>query len=179
MNQNRITLIRQKVNELLEQARVIAPPVNVELIARFLGVFISKAPANDDVSGFLLKQGRTSVIGVNSLHHPNRQRFTIAHEIGHFVLHNFDEVHVDKSVVKLRDKASSKGELREEVEANRFAAELIMPRNLLERELSHMAVSDLLDERGMQQLAKCFQVSVSAMSNRLISLGYIAPSELG
>ena len=176
MNQNRLTLILQTVKSLLERNLVAAPPVNVEAVAARIGVHLRKTPTEDDVSGFLLKQGPISVIGVNALHHPNRQRFTIAHEIGHFMLDHFDEVHVDKAVIKLRNEASRKGILKEEVEANRFAAELLMPREFLEKELSRGSLSDLLDDHGMQQLAKRFQVSVQAMSNRLTSLGYIAAS---
>src|SRR5438034_7962595 len=130
MNPNRKTLIRHKAKQLLELSRAVAPPVNVEAIAAAIGIVIRKTPTEDDVSGFLFKQGGVSVIGVNALHHPNRQRFTIAHEIGHFMLDHFDQVHVDKAIVRLRNEASSTGTFREEVEANRFAAELLMPRGL-------------------------------------------------
>jgi len=171
--------IYQKAQELLVQSSIATAPVNVEAIAQRLDIHIRRTPTDDDVSGFLLKQAGVAVIGVNALHHPNRQRFTIAHEIGHFVLHDFDEVHVDKSVVRLRSEASSTGTDREEVEANQFAAELLMPREFLESELPRFAVNDLFDERGMRLLARHFQVSVQAMSNRLTSIGYIAPSELG
>jgi len=162
----------------LDASGITAPPVNVETVAASLRITIRRTPTEDEVSGFLLKRhGAPAIIGVNALHHPNRQRFTIGHEIGHFVLHDFDEVHVDKFVVRLRNEASSSGEDKEEVEANRFAAELLMPRHMLERELAQFAMNDLLDDRAMQRLAKAFQVSVQAMSNRLISLRYIAPAE--
>lgn len=178
MSPNRLAQILQSVGNLLEKNLVLAPPVNVEAIASALGIHVRKTPTDDEVSGFLLKQGDVSLIGVNALHHPNRQRFTIAHEIGHFVLDHFDQVHVDKAVMKLRDEASRKGIHKEEVEANRFAAELLMPREFLRQELSRGTLNDLLDDRGMQQLAKRFQVSVQAMSNRLASLGYIASSDM-
>jgi Zn-dependent peptidase ImmA (M78 family) len=179
MRQNTRLHICQQAQRLLRESNIVEPPVNVEAIAARLGIIIRRTPTTDDVSGFLLKQAEAAVIGVNSLHHPNRQRFTIAHEIGHYMLHDFDEVHVDKSVVRLRSEASSAGTDKEEVEANRFAAELLMPKEFLEPELSRFALNDLFDERGMQQLARHFQVSVQAMSNRLTSLGYIAPAELG
>lgn len=167
--------IRSKVNELLRNNRISQAPINVEQIATSLGITISKAPTEDDISGFLLRSpDGSAILGVNALHHMNRQRFTIAHEIGHFELHKHDQVHVDRSVVKLRNQISSKGEDHEEIEANRFAAELLMPEDLLIRDLLEFAEMDLNDERRMQQLAKKFQVSVQAMTNRLVSLGFLS-----
>src|SRR6266542_275897 len=148
-------IIQSKVSELLQSNGITGAPVDVETIAANLGIVVRKTPAEDEISGFLLKQPQGgAVIGINTLHHPNRQRFTIGHEIGHFMLHDFDEVHVDKFVVRLRNEASSSGEDKEEVEANRFAAELLMPRHMLERELAQFAMNDLLDDRAMQRLAK-------------------------
>ena len=95
------------------------------------------------------------------------------------MLHNYDEVHVDRSVIKLRSKNSSSGEDQEEVEANRFAAELLMPRELLSKDVGKLLLTDFLDDRRMQQLAKQYGVSVQAMTNRLISLGYMSPNEFG
>ena len=166
--------ILERVNKLLQQSGIQGPPVNVEVIARDLKVYVRKSPTEDDISGFLLKQPEGPVVvGVNSLHHPNRQRFTIGHEIGHFLLHQYDKVHVDRLMVKLRNSASSTGENEEEVEANRFAAELLMPRSFLERDLKDLMSKDLLDDKWMQQLAKRYAVSVQAMTNRLVSLGYL------
>ena len=77
-----------------------------------------------------VKEG-TPIIGVNALHHPNRQRFTVAHECGHLILHKAQitkEVHVDKDFPMLmRDSVSAAGVNEMEIEANVFAAELLMP----------------------------------------------------
>jgi Zn-dependent peptidase ImmA (M78 family) len=180
MKTNKRKIIEQKVSELLRKSGITKAPIDVEIIASNLNINVRRTPTEDDISGFLLRQpdGQT-LIGVNTLHHPNRQRFTIAHEIGHFALHNYDTVHVDRSIVKLRSKVSSSGEDQEEVEANRFAAELLMPGELLAKDLETLLLTDFLDERRMQQLAKRYAVSVQAMTNRLISLGYLHPDELG
>ena len=67
------------------------------------------------------------MIGVNEDHHSNRQRFSIAHEIAHFVLHHGD-TYIDKGYrVHFRDLESGSGTKREEMEANAFAAALLMP----------------------------------------------------
>jgi Zn-dependent peptidase ImmA (M78 family) len=174
--------ILQNVVQLLRQNRIREAPVDVEAIASSLGIEVRRAPAEDDMSGFLLRNpDGTAVIGVNALHHPNRQRFTIGHEIGHFVLHRYDEVHVDKVerfVLRLRSGISSTGEDQEEIEANRFAAELLMPMEFLEKDLPKYAIKGLLDDRGMAQWAKRYGVSVQALTNRLISVGFIYDGDL-
>jgi Zn-dependent peptidase ImmA (M78 family) len=177
MNPQKQQKIHQKVIQLLQENRCTEAPVDVEAIAASLNIEIRKTPAEDDLSGFLLKQGVGSVvIGVNSLHHPNRQRFTIGHEIGHFMLHNHEQVHVDRFVLKLRNVKSSTGENPEEIEANSFAAALLMPFKFLERDLPQFATNGLLDERGLARLANRYRVSKQAMTNRLISLGFISDS---
>lgn len=142
------------------------------------GIVISRTPTNDEVSGFIFKQnGKPTVIGVNAHHHPNRQRFTLAHELGHFVLHDITDVHVDQFVMRLRNSASGSGEDLNEVEANRFAAALLMPKNLISEEIERLGLDDLSDDWSIQQLAKQFQVSVQAMSLRLPSLGYVISND--
>lgn len=167
-------LIRTETTELLRKSKIGDAPVDVELVARQLSILVRRTPTDDDISGFLLRHpGGQAVIGVNTLHHPNRQRFTIAHEIGHYMLHQQEQIHVDRAVVKLRSHASSKGDDPEEVEANGFAAELLMPIEFLKNDVEQMPATDLHDDRRMQLLAKKYQVSVVAMTNRLVSLGFL------
>jgi Zn-dependent peptidase ImmA (M78 family) len=184
MRQQRIKQIREKARQLFQECGITKAPVDVEKIAALKGIEIKRTQQRDDISGFLLRQredvsgffpnqSATTVIGVNTWHHPNRQRFTIGHELGHFVLHKHNELHVDRFAVKLRSDASSTGEDTEEVEANRFAAELLMPFDFLSADLNELAPNGELTERVMQQLAKRYKVSVSAMQNRLRSLGLI------
>ena len=85
------------VERLLRKYGIDEPPINLELIAAGLGVHVEYARMADSLSGFLSTKGGERVIGVNSKHHSNRQRFTLAHEIAHLVLeHDTGEVHVDK-----------------------------------------------------------------------------------
>lgn len=71
-------------------------------------------------------------IGFNPTESKTRQRFTIAHELGHFELHKQDSgLFVDKEFKMLfRDQNSSSGEIRKEQEANAFAAAILMPENI-------------------------------------------------
>ncbi|HEU5236521.1 MAG TPA: ImmA/IrrE family metallo-endopeptidase, partial [Pyrinomonadaceae bacterium] len=136
MRASKRRLIEAKASELLQKSKVTKAPVNVEKIANDLGIAVRRTPTEDDISGFLVRNaGEQPVIGVNTLHHPNRQRFTIAHELGHFELHT-NEVHVDRVIVQLRSGESSSGENPDEVEANRFAAELLMPADFILRDVA-------------------------------------------
>src|ERR1700722_1105163 len=145
--------IRLLVERLLAQHHIRSAPVAVAEIAKDLGVEIQQAPAEDDLSGFLYRdrKRKLSIIGVNSDHHPNRQKFTAAHELGHFLLHDFDEIHVDRQFkVWLRSETSSQGTDDEEKEANLFAAEFLMPARFLEKDVESIGEFDLLDEKVIQ-----------------------------
>ena len=91
--------ISERVQSLLVDNEVTAPPVPVKRIAKSLKAQLRYSPLDDELSGMVYVNEGTPIIGVNALHHPNRQRFTIAHECGHLVLHKAQittEVHVDK-----------------------------------------------------------------------------------
>ena len=131
--------IRSLVDQLLQQHSIVGPPVPVEKIATALGLELRRAPAEEDLSGFLYRdrQKKTATIGVNSTHHPNRQRFTVGHELGHYLLHDRDGIHVDRRFeIKLRNAKSSEGTDDEEKEANLFAAELLMPHEFLLKDIT-------------------------------------------
>src|ERR1700730_11291352 len=124
-----------RVKEILTQFGVRAPPVPVDRIAKGLGAQLRFSPLDEELSGMIYISEDTPIIGINSLHHPNRQRFSIAHEIAHLVLHPHllsGKVHVDKEfrvqfVTLNRDGTSALGTEKIEVDANQFAAELLMP----------------------------------------------------
>lgn len=170
-------LIRAAAERILSKAQVEDVPVPVSRIAKLAGVRVKKVPTEDELSGFLYTdtQSSTVIIGVNGSHSANRQHFTIAHELGHFFLHNFDDVHVDRSFhIKLRDKTSSEGTDIEEKEANLFAAELLMPVQMLESDIAELESIDLNDEDTIRDLARRYGVSTQAMMFRLAYLGYIS-----
>lgn len=156
--------------ELLDEMRITRPPIPVEKIARQLGARLRFSPLDEELSGMVLVKDGAPVIGVNALHHPNRQRFTIAHEIGHLRMHLdqiADEIHVDKQFpVLMRDVVASTGVNKIEIEANSFAAELLMPKHLLIESLKDGAF-DLHDDESITILAKKFKVSLQAIQLRL------------
>ena len=149
---------RQKARDLIKRFGIKSLPVNVERIARSLEVKVEFSPFDDGLSGMALIKDGVFVIGVNSQHHPNRQRFTIAHELAHIVLHPEElakAVHVDKGSLR-RDRVSAQGTDDLEIEANAFAAELLMPEELLSAALDKKL--DLEDPQVLESLANRFRV---------------------
>jgi Zn-dependent peptidase ImmA (M78 family) len=166
--------------ELLRNERAKVP-VPVEKIARkYAQLFRETLP--DDVSGMLVplsteRKPRWAIV-VNASDPPVRQRFTIAHELGHLLIHKYLTPHADgRYQVRFRNERSASGSVREEIEANQFAAELLMP----EREVRRLAVRfrlDVLDQsrdkeavKKLIDAAKRFQVSAQALSFRIANLG--------
>jgi Zn-dependent peptidase ImmA (M78 family) len=91
-------IINSKVNAILGKLSEITLPIKIEDIARLEGLKIMPYPLESDVSGVLLiQEDGQGIIGYNQNESRVRRRFTIAHELGHYILHK-DESHlfVDK-----------------------------------------------------------------------------------
>ncbi len=167
---------RRAPEKILEGQADERVPVDVQKIAQRLRVPIVKDDLEADVSGLLITNAGKATIFVNAKDKPYRQRFSIAHELGHWVLkhHQSDgHVHIDKGVrVLQRGLKSSQGVDPTEIEANQFAASLLMPAKLVRREVERIGPPPL-NEVMVEQLAEKFDVSVQAMTIRLNSLGHI------
>jgi len=147
---------------ILEEAWDGTLPIDPVRIARKLGVDVITAPLTPDVAGAIVKErGQDPSIVLNAKDSPNRQRFTCAHEIGHFVLR--DALGEDYEYVDYRDIFSSTGERDDERFANAFAACLLMPEHHVRR-FHDEGLSEL-------QMALRFDVSRDAMGFRLKNLG--------
>jgi len=100
------------------------------------------------------------IMTINSLHHPHRQRFTIAHELGHYIKHTIlKENFVDTTFFRNEESNPM------EHEANKFAAELLMPKAPFEAYIKNIS-------KQVEDLAKHFQVSSMAIRIRAKQLGY-------
>jgi Zn-dependent peptidase ImmA (M78 family) len=166
-------------SQILEEIGIEEPPIPVELIAYRRGLRVDPFDLGDDVSGVLVISDGKGVIGYNSTHSLARRRFTIAHECGHYEMHRddgqlfIDKRYIDKQYfIAFRDGRSSTGEDKQEREANAFAAALLMPENILQREIEKRYF-DLADESTLDDLAELFQVSQQAMMYRLLNLGIL------
>lgn len=161
----------QAAIDLLDDNRIAGPPVNVEELAKKLGVDVRYEPFEGGLSGALYRAADGhAVLGVNDWHVDVRKRFTIAHELGHWLLHP-DELFVD-GILK-RDGDSSLAIRSHEIEANAFAAELLMPRKLVLEEINEILARNATPDarRLVKQLASTFEVSEQAMQFKLMNLG--------
>ncbi|GHU96897.1 hypothetical protein FACS189483_01230 [Spirochaetia bacterium] len=162
--------IAKRVNRLLEEHNIENPPVPVDKLVSELGITLLTESLPEEISGILDLRNKP-VIMINSEHFPNRKRFSLAHEIGHFILHKPLGIHVDKQTY-FRSAKSAESLDEYETDANKFAAALLMPEEMVSRELERF--TDWLDsnEDVIDILAKKFEVSTTAMGYRLENLGY-------
>lgn len=154
-------------------------PVPVEDIAARYGARLAFQPLDNDTSAMLWRQGDVILIGVNSAHTRTRQRFSIAHELGHLVLHPGKPLLIDKTIrVDFRDRTSSMATDAEEMAANAFAANLLMPDARVREAAKALRRRTGADEDSelVPTLASQFAVSAEAMGYRLANLGLMQPS---
>lgn len=139
-------------------------PVDVDKLAQSLGISVVYVDMHKEVSGALVRKGDLYVITINKRHPRTRQRFTLAHELGHYIHHRpiiGDGVNDSKTYRTTdSDRHYNPRILPEhETEANQFAASLLMPMDIVER----------LRARGLnaEEIAKELQVSRHAASIRI------------
>lgn len=137
-------------------------PVDPYEIAQSMGIRVYRAVLGPNHSGYLSVDGGSAAIYVNETQSRNRNRFTVAHELGHYVdLKNSGRLH--ETNTRDRDERAAQGTDSEEIYANRFAAALLMPKD----EVTSLHARGLSTAR----LASRFRVSEAAMQNRLSNLG--------
>jgi Zn-dependent peptidase ImmA (M78 family) len=165
----RYARIEQITDDLLRNAGITVAPVPIDEIVRAQGITIRLMDLKD-VSGLIVRDGTATVIAVNKEHPLTRRRFTTAHELAHALLHEGKEVRYDRDFrVDFRSGISSLGVNVEEMEANFFAASILMPRRLLDSD-PLMADLDVEDAATTKALATRYKVSPHAMSIRLGNL---------
>lgn len=150
-------IVRRTVRSLHAEFDIFDPPVNPVSIARQKGigvVFVEFSGDADRISGFY--DNAEGAIYVNKKEFPLRQTFTVAHELGHALLHK-EWIASDEYRILLRD-ADYDGDDPYEKEANAFAAHLLVPRFMLDR---------YWRDNGPEALSRLFAVSVPMIKNRL------------
>ena len=151
--------IKSKLGELQKNA-----PVPLGKLANEMGLKVLSATLPAGVSGELRPDQGVYVVKVNRHDSKARQRFTVAHEVAHFLLH---KDHIGDGI---RDDALYRSTLSDarEAEANRLAADLLMPMALL-KPAYERAITDCEGDVAAR-LAKEFGVSEVAMKLRLEQL---------
>lgn len=153
---------RRRAQAILDMLGVDNPPVNVHEIANELGFEVIPYDFPEETSAVLHIDAENKAIGVNRHHSKTRQRFSIAHELGHFLQGHGD---FGDSVATFEDGSYNYADPqnRQESEANELAAELLMPEKMLNRDLRETGLD-------VPRLAETYQVSEQAMWIQLINL---------
>jgi Zn-dependent peptidase ImmA (M78 family) len=165
-----------ELQEIIEAKKIITHygysvdsiPVNVKHILIDKGIIVKDMDLPNGISGVLDTRGKKPLVLINSTHSENRQRFSMAHELGHFLLQtSFTGVHMDKATY-FRSNLSAEGTDIDEKKANRFAAELLIPTNILLVKLQEYPdLIDSDDDSPIQDLANDFMVSTAALMFKL------------
>jgi Zn-dependent peptidase ImmA (M78 family) len=169
----------REARRVLSEQRKLRLPIDVFSIAKKHAVVL-KQHMRSEISGMLVPleetvSGKRWAIIVNKDHSSVRQRFTCAHELGHLLLHGYKTAHADRGFkVRFRNAKSADGSVFEEIEANRFAAELLMPTDIVmqriqEANLEYVSQLDE-DDEVIDDLAQAFGVSKQAFSIRLANI---------
>jgi Zn-dependent peptidase ImmA (M78 family)/DNA-binding XRE family transcriptional regulator len=148
--------------ELVKGSGASEPPIDVKALAEECGVLVLPYKFDDDLSGLVVELDGGAAIGVNEDQARVRQRFTIAHELGHYLMGHHERFHIDLGRGE-SDGTPPGYDWMSERAANDFAADLLMPAWMIQR-LDNGA-------RSASELADLFDVSGLAMGYRLANLG--------
>lgn len=172
--------------ELLDRHGIVKPPIDPVALAKAEGIRTVFEYLPHDTSSVLFREpsGRRT-IAVNKNHSNTRQRFSVAHEIGHAFLHfssdapETSEAAISRPLeVLFRDGLAGSGTDTKEIEANSFAAILLMPSdqvtNAFKRRLKMLP--KVKTNNLIKELAVEFDVSPQAMQYRLVNLGVVDPA---
>lgn len=140
-------------------------PVKLGIMAKELGVVVKRSPTIPRSVSGQIKRLETGIyeIKINKFESLVRQRFTLAHEISHFLLHRSE---IDR-LGEIADNVLYRSGASEtiEYEANRLAAQIIMPEKAISER--QQAIGNNIDENIVDQLAKEFGVSKAVMEIRI------------
>lgn len=150
-------------DRLLAQVGIVSPPVSPREVAGALNVPVFQWDFPDEVSGILVLDTNAICIGFNQFHPSVRQRFTVAHELGHLVYSGGRELFLDFTESEAVNPYLDDAQRELEVKANQFAADLLMPRRWVVNDARAQDVDALV-------LARRYEVSEQAMWFRLINL---------
>lgn len=157
------TKAKNEAKKVLKRYGLSRPPIDPEAIAEAMGVDVVytsfSGEAKQQISGFI--QFEPLRIVVNKEIHPNRMTFTIAHELAHFIMHKEYAKSQAYQVMPRRNEYRS-GKPKEEQEADCFAAELLVPSDMLK---TYRSVA------STRELARLFAVSEDVILNRLNRVG--------
>ncbi len=154
--QVRIGYARKQARLIIKRAKLATPPVLLNNIVKFIqtkdDLRVFPKDLGKKISGIQLEHGGTTFIAYNLSEHEHRQRFTLAHEIGHFVMGHTGVSNFDSYDLNTKSPY--------EIEANAFAAELLMPLDMIKKDYQEL--------HNPKQMATKYLVSEVALWKRLL-----------
>jgi Zn-dependent peptidase ImmA (M78 family) len=161
--------VESRARDVLRRHNLTTIPIDPLVLAHREGIKVNNAEFSDDnLAGMIVKEGDDVTMLVNSSDPPFRKRFTIAHELGHHFMHLMhDGEFVDREANLFRQQTGEEKEMnptrRQEIQANMFAASLLMPEDEVRRYWK--------ERPSIDELARIFKVSAEAMGYRVANLG--------
>ncbi len=169
--------------KLLSENGLLEIPVDITGLVKCLNLKLMRSEFDGEhISGMLVIDEKNPTVVVNGEQSEARQRFTIAHEIAHYELHrDREELFIDDTfAIALRSNIQNNENSRiMEIQANKMAAALLMPYELLVSELGNeledveLELDDNVLDAVISNLASEFEVSEQAMRIRLTNLDLI------
>lgn len=167
----------KQAEEFCKKHNIKSYPVDILKICKDLDIVVCSQNLEHGVSGLILiskdkireYDNFKKVIVVNAKDSNSRKRFTIAHELGHYILHKTDEMDYYAHRENNADSCSPK-----EIEANSFASEILMPAHLVNNVLENYGLKEAgFSDEMISCISREFFVSQAAAEVRLTKLNLI------
>ncbi|WP_346862097.1 ImmA/IrrE family metallo-endopeptidase [uncultured Draconibacterium sp.] len=149
------------ISKAKQEGLVQGYTVDIKSIIEKNGITIKEDNLLPHVSGYLRREDGKWIIGVNKKHHPNRKRYTMAHEFAHYCLHRDERDSFEDEEIYFRKNHDSSIEFK----ADEFAATILMPEDMFRGAIEKGI-------KSIKDLADLFSVSVQAIKHRAKGLGY-------
>jgi Zn-dependent peptidase ImmA (M78 family) len=160
----RIGYSRARARKLLKDAGQNTIPVNLKAICMYLGFqYVEVEHFQDSLSALCVEQAGMKYAAVNKRHSLHRKRFSLAHELGHWVLGHTREYSLEGITIDSPpdpSEVNTKNKI-EETEANEFAGELLVPHMQLKKNLDRIV--------DINRLSSLFEVSPEVMTIRIMA----------
>lgn len=143
---------------ILRKHILLFPPIDLMAIVSALGIHVREDILPPDLTGLYVRNKQHAVIILQRGLHATRRRFTLAHEIGHHVLGGSS----------YNDYVHTCEDRNDELQCNAFAAELLMPADLMADAI--LCLSSTLPREKLLELQIIFGVSREALLRRLEEL---------
>jgi len=159
---------KRQPDEILQELGIYEPDdIDLDLVAFSLGAEVNRSPLSD-CEGNIIGTTNKAIITINENAPLSRQRFSLGHEIGHWVNDRGKNLTYRCDTNDMRQRSIRKNNFRQniEVRANQFSAELMMPSYIFRRYLNDMDITI----EAVKNMADIFQASLTSTAIRLVEV---------